>query len=309
MYVAFADPNAATFLLSVGSDGEPTSIGPVPISATGLCATADHLLLAGLRMRDRKAVVMELEPNGKIVRELELPVAGTVHRHPQAVCTAANVRIVWEEEGPGKASTLAWADLSRSALGPSRRHAWSNATVGFASAPDLAGVALLRDAGHPSRATLHLITDKGPDAGVPLPVEAVGTPVTSPDGTAVLLVPTPQTLQLATIDTAHRIAASPTVLAVNAPSFIAGALLVATERGVWAIAAASSGVDTSSIETPGGDLPRREDFTLVAFDARSGTAGPALAIGPPLAAAWLDGKLVLWTGRTSAAVATWKLAR
>jgi|GEM_PF-5142574 len=55
-----------------------------------------------------------------------------------------------------------------------------------------------------------------------------------------------------------------------------------------------------------GEPARRVDYALVACDGR--TAGPAQPIDPPLAGAWIDGRLVLWTGRAGAAVSTWRLA-
>jgi len=308
MVVAFADANAATALVGVGADGVPAAIGPVPVAASGLCAAGDHLVLAGLRARDGKPVVLELDAGGKAVRELEPAVAGTLHRPPQPVCTTAGVRVVWEERGPGNASTLAWAALTASGLGAPQRHPWPERTANFAAAPDQAGVALLRDGGQPLRAAIYRITAAGVDAGAPLPAPAVGTPVASPDGVAVLIVATPQALQLATVDAARRAAVGPSpVVAVAPPLAVSGALLVPLDHGAWAIAAAAAGPDPSSGEVAAGEPPRREDFQLVAYDARSHAAGPPQQVGPPLAAAWLEGKLVLWTGRTSAAVSTWRL--
>lgn len=305
MFVAFTDPGTAAFLVATDSAGTPASIGPVPVAVTGLCATAHRLVLTGLRARDCKPVVLELEPTGKVMRELELPVAGALHRMPRPVCTTAGVRVVWEESGPAKASTLAWVQLDKVAFGTVRRHAWAERTVGFEPEPDQTGVALLRNSGLALRSALHRITDRGPDAGVALPAPAIATPVTTNDGTAVLLVPAPHTLQLAVVDPSQRLSLSPAAT-IATPSAISGALLVAAGRGVWAMAIASSGPDLS-VETPDGDLMQRHDFALVAFDARSGAAGPLQTIGPPVAAAWLDERLILWTGRTGARVSTWRL--
>jgi len=42
--------------------------------------------------------------------------------------------------------------------------------------------------------------------------------------------------------------------------------------------------------------------------ARQASPGKStLTIEPPLAGAWLEGRLVLWTGRAGAVVSTWRL--
>lgn len=63
--------------------------------------------------------MLEVDTGGKVTRELELPIAGALHRAAQPVCTSAGVHVVWEERGPGNPSTLMWSELAGAALGPS----------------------------------------------------------------------------------------------------------------------------------------------------------------------------------------------
>ena len=306
MFVALADAHNAASLFAAGADGVPGAVGAIPIVATGLCAAGDHLVVTGARVRDARPVVLEVDTSGKVILELELPIAGALHRAAQPVCTSAGVRVVWEERGPGNASTLMWSELAGAALGPVHSHTWPDRTVGFAPAADGSRVILLRDGGHPAHSLLHRFGGGDPEQTLPLPAFAVANPVGAADRAAVLLVPEPQTLQLAMVEPTGALGARLTVLGVSAPRTIDGGLLISGERGVLTVAVASGGEDPAS-ETPTGEPVRREDYTLVACDAQA--AGPAQPIEQPLAGAWLDGRLVLWTGRAGAVVSTWRLVQ
>jgi hypothetical protein len=296
-------------LFAAGPDGVPAEVGRIPAMPTGLCAVGDRLVLAGVEERDGRSVVIELDSAGHVLRELDVPVEAAIHRHPQPACTDTGaVYVVWEERGPAASSTLAWGGLAEGTFGPIRRTHWQKRTDGFAATAGGSTPVLLRDSGYPPEARLHWLVDAGPGPGLSLPAPAVGSPVATSQTAAVLLLPDPQRLQLGRFDVSGRIVSPPaTVLVVPPPMVIASALLIPAAPGVWAVAVASSGPEPD-IDTAGGEV-RREDFALTACDARSGAAGPPQRIGPPLAAAWLDGRLVLWTGRAGANVATWRLVR
>jgi hypothetical protein len=256
-------------------------------------AVLGHRMFVALADAHNAASLFVVGADGVPAAVGAIPIAAT------GLCAAGDHLVV-----TGNASTLMWSELTGAALGPVHSHAWPDRTVGFAPAADGARVILLRDGGHPAHSLLHRFGSGDPEQTLSLPAFAVGSPVGVADRAAVLLVPAPQTLQLAMVEPTGALGARVTVLGVPAPRTIDGGLLISGERGVLTVAVASGGEDPAS-ETATGGAVRREDYTLVACDAQA--AGPAQPIEPPLAGAWLDGRLVLWTGRAGAVVSTWRL--
>jgi hypothetical protein len=115
--VAFADPAGGTHVAVVDGAGRWRPLAHLALSAVGMSACGEELVLGGLRLPDGALVAMGLS-GATLAWTALLPSAGHLLHGPFPVCAGRALHFVWVSVDVGGAVTLSASRIAKGAAGP-----------------------------------------------------------------------------------------------------------------------------------------------------------------------------------------------